>query len=237
MMEERYLEKRKSIEAIFQPDNLIPDSGSEILSPSGNFKLQVDRYSPGPNRWDYSRGIVTRLSDNNEISDIKRNYGAFWHAWVEHPNGHEYLLFGEDYQGYSVLNLNSERTRTYFPETGYKGAGFCWAAVYPSPDNLVLAVDGCFWACPYDLVMYDFRNPEELPYKELLRAHNIYDNCGWQDNDTFSLENEVEIRKSDGIPYDDLSIEEQDLLNNNTSLIDYRYDMETINRPPFNENA
>jgi hypothetical protein len=74
---------------------------------------------------------------------VKRNFGHFWHSWIEHADGNEYLLCGEDYQGYSVINLTAGRCTAYFPEEGYKGRGFCWTAAFPSPDRRVLAVDGC----------------------------------------------------------------------------------------------
>jgi len=167
-MDERYLEKRKNIEQIFTPENKVADSEKIATSPSGDFQIQVCRYSTGPKTWVYSRGIVTRISDGKIIADIKRNYGAFWHAWLQHPNGNEYLLCGEDYQGYSVLNLSTGKYQAYFPEEGYKGFGFCWAAVYPSPDGLVLAVDGCYWRLLMILFCLIFENQKNCLIQKLL---------------------------------------------------------------------
>src|SRR5262249_37605987 len=141
----------------------------------------------GPNTWNVSRGIVVRTHDGQAIADVKRNYGSFWYGWVHHPNGDDYLLCGEDYQGYSVINLTTGKSNVYFPDTGCGGSGFCWTAVYPSPDCLMLAVEGCYWACPYEVVFYDFRHPERLPLPELGRIDNL-DTCqGWSDNETFVL--------------------------------------------------
>lgn len=232
-MDERYIERRKKIEQTFIPENKVADSKKIIVSPSGVFQFEFHRYSKGPKTWEYSRAIVTRISDGNIIADIKRNYSHFWHTWVKHPNGNEYLLCGEDYQGYSVVNLTTGNYHVYFPETGYKGAGFCWTAVYPSPDGLVLAVDGCYWACPYDLVLYDFREPEKLPYPEIARFDNLDDSDGWLDNDTFVLSQEVELRKSDGVPYKILSEEEQDFLDKDATLLGYRKETIQFKRPLF----
>lgn len=234
-MDERYIERRIKIEQIFIPENKIADSKKIRVSPSGNFQFEFYRYSTGPKTWEYSRAIVTRISDSEVIADIKRNYGAFWHVWSEHPNGNEYLLCGEDYQGYSVINLTTGDYHVYFPEAGYKGAGFCWAFVYPSPDGLVLAVDGCYWACPYDLVFYDFREPDKLPYLEMARFDNLNDSDGWLDNDTFVLSREVEFRKSDGVAYEKLSEKEQDILDKDSSLASYRKETTHFKRPPFHE--
>ncbi len=116
-MDERYLEKRKAIERFFVPENRIANSDKTVISPDGHYELEIYRYSTGPKSWDYSRGVVKRLSDNKVIADIKRNYGHFWYAWVKHPNGNEYLLCGEDYQGYSIVNLAKETYEVVFPES------------------------------------------------------------------------------------------------------------------------
>jgi len=219
-MDERYLEKRKGIEQFFIPENKIADSGNTVISPSGRYKLETYRYSTGPKSWGYSQGIVRRLSDNKVIVDVKRNYGHFWHTWVEHANGNEYLLCGEDYQGYSVVNLTEETYDVFFPESGYKGFGFCWVKVHPSPDSLVLAVDGCYWACPYEIVFFDFSNPSVLPLPEIERCDGVTDPViGWIDNDTFAFTVSYDVRKSDGAKYQDLSEEEQDVLDKDLSQL------------------
>jgi len=234
-MDNRYFEKRKDIDQFFVSENKISESRKIDISPSGNFQIETHRYSTGPNTWNYSRGLITRLSDNKVLADVKRNYGHFWHAWVQHKNGNEYLLCGEDYQGYSVLNLTNEKYHVYFPEEGFKGTGFCWAAAFPSPDGLVLTVDGCYWACPYELVFYDFREPEKLPYKEMARYGIIDDSSGWLDNETFILKKEIALRKSDGALYESLSDEEMEILDKDQSLVEYRYETTQFKRPPFQE--
>lgn len=236
-MDERYLEKRRGIDRFFTEEKKIVDSGKVVVSPSGHYQLEIYRYSTGPNSWNYSRGIVTHISDNKAIADIKRNYGHFWYAWTEHPNGNEYLLCGEDYQGYSIVNLTKGIYHTYFPEKGHDGWGFCWTAVYPSPDGLVLAVEGCYWACPYEAVFYDFKVPEQLPFSELARIKNL-DACeGWADNETFVLKREIEIRKSDGVPYDALTEEEQEIFDSDPSLSDYKIETVYYKRSDFPKDA
>ncbi len=213
-MDQRYLENRKEIERFFVPENRVDDSREIVVSPSGDYELEMWCYSTGPNSWRYSQGVVRRISDHKVIADVKRNYGHFWYAWVEHVNGNEYLLCGEDYQGYSIVNLTKETYDVFFPESEYKGSGFCWAAVYPSPDGLILAVDGCYWACPYEVVFFDFSDPTKLPLLEVDRCQDVTDPViGWVDNDKFAFTISYAIRKSDGAKYKDLSEEEQALLD------------------------
>ncbi len=218
MTQETYLERRLSIEIHFSDANRIADSSQTHLSPSGLFNLEISDYVTKPNSWNYSRGIVRNLESNAIISDIKRNYSSFWHCFIQHPNGCEYLLCGEDYQGYSVINLTKGTTKVYFPDEGYGGTGFCWAAVCPSPDNLVLAVDGCYWACPYEIVFFDFADPEQLPLLELGRITNVLDGSSWIDNQSFKALQEVEFRLSDGMAYKSLTETEQEILDSEVNV-------------------
>lgn len=225
-----YGRRRAEINEIFERAEPA-DETVESVSPDGRFLLEVTRYSTGPNTWAYSRGVVTRRQDDKLLADVKRNLGSFWHTWVSHPNGKSYLLCGEDYQGYSCVDLADETYHVYFPPEGYEGHGFCWATVDPSPDGLALAVDGCYWACPYDLVIYDFAEPETLPYREIARWENLIECKGWKDNETFEFVTETQVRKSDGRDYADLTEAEQDELDNNPDSIDFRLDTLEARRP------
>lgn len=189
------LEKCRTIERFFKAQNLIAGSHSEAVSPSGAFLLAIDRYATGPRTWQYSRGLVTRVSDGKVIADVKRNYGHFLHSWVQHPNGKEYLLCGEDYQGYMVVELSSADVKIHLPCSAENGGGFCWAAIRPSPDGTVLAVQGCIWAAPYDLVFYDFSEPLNLPLVEIGRVEEIGEMIGWESDSIFAVEHEFTVRK------------------------------------------
>jgi len=222
MRDNRYQEKRDAIERRFQKMKPIETSRRFLRSPSGLYELEVCQYTEGPSTWDYSRGIVRAANGGDLIADIKRNIAGFWHAWAPHANGNEYLLCGEDYQGYQVVNLTARAVRTYFPESGHEGCGFCWAGAYPSPDMRLLAVEGCVYGWPYDLVIFDFRQPDELPYAELARIHDLSDTEGWTNDDTFALTREVQFRKSDGVSCEALSRQEQTRLDSDESLTDHR---------------
>lgn len=84
-----------------------------------------------------------------------------WHVWAV-KNGNTYLLAGEDYQGYSVVNVTTGKVTTAIDNGAEKGFGFCFADVKVDGDELV--VIGCYWAAPYERRVYDFSNPENLPY-------------------------------------------------------------------------
>ena len=221
-MDERYREIRRGVEVALRAAAPVGASAKTHVSPSGRYQLVVSLYGPmGPNRWKFSKGVVSDLETGSVITEVFRNHSLFWHAWVEHPNGNEYLLCGEDYQGYTVINLTQNVVHVHYPEAAYDGAGFCWVDAMPSPDGLMLAVEGCFWACDADIVFYDFRDPDSLPLRELKRFEVVLKTKGWKDNGTFVLTQQIEVRKSDGVRYDTLEQAEQDRLDADQSLVDY----------------
>jgi len=165
---QRYAERRAPIEERFRAKPPVMGTERTHLSPSGRFSLQTAVHAEGPCTWAYSRGIVQHLASQHVIADIRRNYSAFWHAWVDRPDG-EYLLCGEDYQGYNVIDLQREQNIFTFPDEAFDGMGFCWAAAYPSPSGRLLAVDGCY-----------FTDPTRSPLPELARFENLDKFKGWR---------------------------------------------------------
>ena len=228
-LDPRYLEWRKDIEEFFAAVP-VAEPTETSTSPDGRFRLEIAEYT-GDGKY-FSRGIVRRLANSEMVADVKRNYSDFWYRWISHPNGNEYLLCGEDYQGHSCVNLTDGAYHVDFPDDGYRGAGFCWTAAYPSPDGLVLAVDGCYWGCDYELVFFDFRDPDRLPYPELGRAErSTYGIEGWTDDETFAYTHLTSLRASDGVEYGSLSDEEKAELRRNPSLVSRREDRIVSSRP------
>jgi hypothetical protein len=214
--EEQYQYFRLQIESRFIEANR-KGKPTEVLSPSGKYRLVTSIYSTEPGKWEYTRGQV--YSGDTLIADVKRNYSSFWHAWVEdHPNGHSYFLCGENYQGHTIIELDTKKRIDSRPREGMQREftsehGFCWAFVEPSPDKLTLALEGCFWAAPYETLLLDFSEPMKLPYPEYPIVGN------WPEAESFDtwvtegkilIKSVVEIRKSDGKALRDLSYEEQE---------------------------
>jgi len=110
-----------------------------------------------------SRYIITDQSGKT-LAEIKSLDDHHLINFVRHQNGHDYLIYRIDLYGYSVMDLTTGKQIDYFPESGlYGGEPFIWCeTTYCSVNNL-LAVGGCYWACPYSYQFYDFSNPMQLP--------------------------------------------------------------------------
>jgi hypothetical protein len=200
-------EKRRAIEEVFASSTR--GAAERHLSPSGRYDLEVVQWE-NERGWNYSEGSV--VSGTGElIARIRRNYGSFPFTWCEdHPNGHDYLVAGEDYQGQTVIELDTGARVDHLTDAAQPGAGFCWARHYVTPDKSVLVVDGCVWACPYELVAFDFSDPLNLPYPELHRwVGDLRTIEGFDANGTLTWTTDEEVRLSDGKPYRDLTDEEE----------------------------
>ena len=228
-----YLRKREEIERAFQFAKPLENEHEMFPSPDGRYTLEVSRYQ-NPSGWNYSRGVVRQVASGDVIADIRRNIGAFPYAWVYHVNGRSYLICGEDYQGQTVIDLDAAHSKTFVPEEAERGAGFCWDAIYPSPVGRTMAVDGCYWACPYEWVFFDCPDPMSLPYVELERIDSPADKPSqWVDSTTFRCFIEFDVRKADGVPLDDLPEDERDRLESNWDLVSNRT-AELVWRRPSN---
>jgi hypothetical protein len=144
----------------FTPENLDMARSKEHLSPSGKYRLVVTPVQTKPGCWNYSQGLVYAVGNDTAIADFQRNYSSFPFLWVEdHVNGHSYVVGGEDYQGQTVIELDTGKRRDHLPPEAKEGHGFCWVGMKFRAEGSVLVVDGCYWACPYEFRFYDFSDP------------------------------------------------------------------------------
>jgi len=152
-----YQEVKKA--SYFVPENKIEGTEKEYFSPSGKYRLVVEGYGT-KGGWNYSQGTLYRVGDDTPIVVIQRNYGSFPKCWIEgHTNGHDYFMGGSDYQGQTLVELDTGARLDVLSEGADAGHGFCWVQVEYLPDHQLLMVDGCIWACPYEYRLYSFADP------------------------------------------------------------------------------
>jgi hypothetical protein len=141
-----------------------PDEHLTEVSPCGRYELEVDVYATADARGKPSMAVavVTSTVTGETIATLKRNDDRCFYAWV-HRDGHDYLVFPEDLEGQSVVDLAERRVQGFSSQDD----PFIWAEIHPSRDGTKLAVIGCYWACPYQVTVYDFTNPMALPLPKI----------------------------------------------------------------------
>lgn len=155
----------------------------EGASPSGRYRLVVTSHTTGKGTWNYAKGRV--YEGGKLLTEVYRNYGSFPYAWLEdHPKG-SYLLCGEDYQGQTLVNLKDGTKKSVVPPEADDGAGFCWVVIHPAPGGLMLAVEGCYWACPYETILVDFSDPDSMDWKVIARSDDEFK--GWKEDGTSEI--------------------------------------------------
>lgn len=181
-------------------------------SPSGKYRLVVTRHATVEGAWSYSKGRV--YCGERLVAEVCRNYHPFPFAFVEkHPSGHDYLVCGEDYQGQTFVELDTGRRVDYLPKSAAHGSGFCWSSIKPSPSGLTLAVNGCFWAAPYEVWFVDFSDPMSGPPIILKRDADAEDFFGWTDDaerDTATYGATREVYTANNKTIDECTSEELD---------------------------
>ncbi len=170
---------------MYDPENA--QKSWEKLSPSGKYKLVVTSYTSGPGTWNVTEGKVFRVDSDQPIASIRRNYSSFPYLFIEqHANGHDFLIGGEDYQGQTVIELDTGTKRGLLPEEARQGHGFCWAHYTYHPETKLLLVDGCHWACPYEYRFYDFSDPMNKGWPQLELVPQNEEGEGYLDADNKS---------------------------------------------------
>ena len=117
-------------------------------------------------------GEICRLYQNQELVFEWKNISGHSRmaSIIEHYDGNSYLIFDESLYGYSVFKLNTMECVHYIPSevekyfensSGFKET-FIWCEPHYDKTSNLLAVEGCFWASPYSIIVLDFSNPMEI---------------------------------------------------------------------------
>ena len=149
---------KNNISKYFKPKN----SGKVLedkLSPDGRYRLIVTPYATKKGCWSFTQGLIYKVGKDQPLFEVQRNYSSFPYLWLNHPNGHQYFVCGEDYQGQTVLELDTGKRFDFLPSEAKDGAGFCWVEYRFDVTSEILTVCGCIWACPYEFRFYDFSDP------------------------------------------------------------------------------
>jgi hypothetical protein len=173
-----YQEYRKTFDYVFQ--DKYRTEIEEIPLTDGNHILRISYFND--ESYECSQYPVhtsqTEVYDNNfnKVAEFRNiNHSVNFYSVVEHSNGKNYLIFSIDLYGYSNMNLENYHIYNFIPKDSFKGEAetFIWTDICYSKKHNILAVDGCYWACPSSAEFFDFSNPENLPYEKILSSYDI----------------------------------------------------------------
>jgi hypothetical protein len=179
--------ERAEIRRYFDPQNFIEGSLETSYSPNNRYRLLSSSYrqtKPDLN-WIATKVEIYDNSTDEKLFDFISN-DRFFHAWLT-ANDIEYLVCAEDmFGGQTVIDLTNKQMASYSPGED----GFIWTEFFLSPDGRTLATIGCIWACPFQIKVYDFSDPMNLPLPGVKEIDLIGSEtfAGWLDDKTFKTE-------------------------------------------------
>ncbi|MGJ4754152.1 hypothetical protein [Leptospira kmetyi] len=188
-----FLKKQREEIGKFITETYISDEEKIVsYSNSKKYKIEITTYNVNGSLNDGSEYNHTYMNGKifNEGREIYNVNGTtcYFYEWLEIDDSNCYLLCSEYYQGYGILNLNTLEYRFHFPEEALDGIGFIWTKGYLSPDKCKLAVEGCIWGGPYQIKIFNIKNPMDIPYA-LIKETNWDDDYdvidGWLNNNEF----------------------------------------------------
>lgn len=172
-------------------------------------------------------GEYTLHATENELFDETHTLLYTWRninddcefcEFIEHSDGHKYLIFRSDLYGYSVLDLNTLQDHHYIPSGSFpKGETFIWTNVFYNKKTNLIAVSGCYWACPFGTLILDFSHPMKDPgiwadvQEHIENGYDRYDDIDfmeWRDTDLVlsAFNNQTEIKETILITEDEYTI-------------------------------
>ena len=190
-------------------------SSNEVISPSGKYKLTIKSYKTKEGCWNYTSGSVTRVDDDSLITTINRDYSAFNHSFFNR-DGVEWLWTGKTYLSQCFVNLETGEIYDNSTDKAINGSSFCWTNVMTNASGTILAVVGCIWGGPYDIIFYDFTDPAKgWPLIEFDGYQTDYDisadqdyELRWIDDTTVEYTSLREFSTRFNKQVDDLTMEE-----------------------------
>ena len=155
-------------------DSLKMDNAYEYFK---DITLTVESYSNGVGHWDYTKGILR--NGDIVIAEVVRNYSSFPFKLFKHINGNRYMVCGEDYQGYTLVNIETGEIKSYVSGT----LGAMCLVNFDDYDNTHLYVEGCPWGGDFYDIIYDVSDIENLPWTVLSTINQNFEDYDNDDGD------------------------------------------------------
>jgi len=174
-----YIKKRQDIEKKIEEGSILHHKRKTFDSPKSNYILSVSpvAFKEDKRVWGYTVGKIFRKKMDKTgslIDKLHRNSEKFPFIFIEtHIDGHDYFIGGEDYQGQTVIRLDTSERVDFIGEKAKRDMEFCWQKFHLSPNRKIMAIEGYSKNKPTEyneyqnIRFYNFENPLSLPYEEV----------------------------------------------------------------------
>ena len=204
-----YQEWHAKCQTLFKPEYRFPSwDRTEKLADGFSVRFQVYHGEiDGRNLLYVSENTLFDKEDKAVFTWRNLDVDGEFASLLCHANGRHYLVFRIDLYGYGVVELESGRELHYIPAAAYPEEGetfretFIWTGADYDPQSSLLAVDGCYWACPASTMVLDFSDPlAEQPAERWFDVRDIIDPDYdiYEDIELVSWENGVLCLRGDG---------------------------------------
>lgn len=155
---------REDVRRFFNPSLREAGSDGEHHSPDGRYTLRCKGFrQDDPKRnWIVFEVCVIENSSGDQLFKFITDHEEDFHAWLER-NETDYLIFPEALGGQTVFDLTNRKFASHYTEEDE----FIWVNSHLSPSKRWLAIQGCYWACPDGVMVYDFSRPLSLPLPKI----------------------------------------------------------------------
>jgi hypothetical protein len=177
---------RSDIQQFFDVRQLIEDETQKKYSKNGLFYFIAQNYrQTDPQRnwvvskieiWQNQEKLFQYLTSSDDCC-----LAATWINQAEI----DYLFLPEIMGGQSVYDTQQQKFYSYYDDAD----PFIVYNVMISPQQDKMAVEGCYWACPQVIRVYDIQKMTDLPYPLLYDSTHLQNPYmeGWQDNNTLKI--------------------------------------------------
>jgi len=208
--EEWYYTKRKDIEKKIENGKILSSKRKQFVSPKGKYVLTITpvAFKEDKRFWAFTIGKIYKKDKNMTgklITTIHRNSEKFPFIFVEDQDGHDYFVCGEDYQGQTIVQLDTGEQIDFIGEKAKRNMEFCQQKFHLSPNKKIIAIEGHARNKPNDVTefrsirFYNFDAPMKLPLEETGNRISFHYNegIGWEDDNHFVVAVIEDRRKED----------------------------------------
>ncbi len=161
---------------------------TDVFSQSeyGLFYIATELYkqaSPDRN-WIITKVYIGHIEKEGYFFEYLTDNDDTCFEWI-YKDKKDYLLLPEAQGGQSIFDIAEQKLHSFYSSED----PFIWTDIHVSADKTKLAVTGCYWACPFEIVVYDCTELTKLPYTCVYRQplDNNFEIKEWEDNRTIVL--------------------------------------------------